>query len=234
MSKSIFIPEIAAKVAKIFEQNGGEFITPAKIIAEKISKITCFVFDWDGVFNTGRKGAEKTSDFAEPDTMALHIIRYAYWRKHGVLPIIAIITGVDNQSAYKLAQRDHLTHVFAGFKDKTEPLEMLKNIYNLKKENIATIFDDIIDYPLAIGSELRFLVRRNASPLFMNYFKENKLCDYITYSQQPDYPVREVAELIIGLSGKYDDMLASRFKEKEQYLEFWNTRQAVETKIHMA
>ncbi|TAF73233.1 MAG: hypothetical protein EAZ53_13310 [Bacteroidetes bacterium] len=126
MSKSIFIPDIAAKVAKIFQDNGGQFITPAKEIAEKVSKISCFVFDWDGVFNTGRKGAEKTSDFAEPDTMALHIIRYAYWRKHGVLPIVAIITGVDNESAYKLAQRDHLTHVFAGFKDKTEPLKTLQ------------------------------------------------------------------------------------------------------------
>ncbi|TAF73234.1 MAG: hypothetical protein EAZ53_13315 [Bacteroidetes bacterium] len=68
----------------------------------------------------------------------------------------------------------------------------------------------------------------------MDYFKENKLCDYITYSQQPDYPVREIAELIIGLGGKYDDMLISRFKEKEQYMQFWNTRQAVETKIDKA
>ncbi|TAG52322.1 MAG: hypothetical protein EAZ27_12445 [Cytophagales bacterium] len=231
MSKSIFIQDIALKAAKVFEENGGQFITPSKVLFNKLQNIHCFIFDWDGVFNDGRKSVETSSNFAEQDAMALHIIRYAYWKKYKKLPLIAIITGADNETAYSFAKREHLSVVFAGYKDKFQALELLRKDYSVNNEAIATIFDDIIDYPLAIESSVRFLVKRSASPLFMNYFKEHKLCDYITYCEQPNYPIREIAELTIGLWGNFDDMLISRFKEKETYAKFWDLRQSVETKI---
>lgn len=231
MTKSIFKADIALKAAVVFEQNGGQFVTPAKVIFNKLQQIHCFIFDWDGVFNDGRKSKETSSNFAEQDAMSLHIIRYAYWKKYGKLPIIAIVTGADNETAYSFAKREHLTVVLAGYKDKFESLDILKKEYNVANANIASVFDDIIDYPLAASSEVRFLVKRNASPLFMNYFKTHNLCDYITYSEQPNYPVREIAELIIGLWGNFDEMLLSRFTDKENYKKFWQLRQSVETKI---
>ncbi len=231
MAKSIFKSDVALKSTTVFEQNGGTFVTPPKNMIQKLSQIHCFVFDWDGVFNDGRKSKETSSNFAEQDAMSLHIIRYAYWKIHGKLPIIAIITGADNETAYSFAKREHLTLVIAGFKDKFESIEILKKEHTLGTNNIATIFDDIIDYPLAVSSALRFLVKRSASPLFLEYFKNNKLCDYITYSEQPNYPVREIAELVVGMMGNFDEMLISRFRDKETYKKFWELRQSVETKI---
>ncbi|MDX2195297.1 MAG: phosphatase [Cytophagales bacterium] len=226
-----FSKDIIAETAQMFTQLGGEFIIPPTDLAFKLKNIKCFVFDWDGVFNDGIKAIEKTSGFAEVDSMGVHIIRYAYWRLHGVLPIVAIITAQDNKTGLHFAEREHLTAAFAGFKDKSEPLQALQEQYALQKHEIATVFDDIIDYPLAVGSGLRFMIRRNASPMLKQYWVNHKLCDYITGSEQPHFPVREVCELVIALWGNYDDMLISRFTDKETYAKFWNERQSVQTKI---
>jgi 3-deoxy-D-manno-octulosonate 8-phosphate phosphatase (KDO 8-P phosphatase) len=232
VSKKLFIKDRINQAIEVYEKLGGEFVTPASEIASKIKNIHAFVFDWDGVFNDGRKGAEKTSDFSEIDSMGIHILRYCYWRTHGKLPIVAIITGAENSSAITFAERDHLTAVFSHFKDKSQALDAFKKEYKVDKNQIATVFDDIIDYPLANEAGLRFLVKRESSPLMKNYFREAKLCDYITANEQPQNPIREICELIIGFQGRYDDTLLTRFTEKEQYLEFWNTRQAVKTKFH--
>jgi 3-deoxy-D-manno-octulosonate 8-phosphate phosphatase (KDO 8-P phosphatase) len=232
MPKKLFINDRKAEAIKVFEELGGQFITPAEEISRKIKNIKAFVFDWDGVFNDGKKGAEKTSDFSEVDSMGIHIIRYCYWRTHGVLPIVAIITGSDNESAIKFAERDHLTTVFSYYKDKSQALNALKKEYRVTKDQIATVFDDIIDYPLAIDSGLRFLIKRDASPLFKKYFTENKLCDYVTANEQPKHPIREICELIVGLQGMYEDTLTSRFTDKVKYKEFWDLRQSVKTKFY--
>jgi 3-deoxy-D-manno-octulosonate 8-phosphate phosphatase (KDO 8-P phosphatase) len=209
MPKKLFINDRKAEAIKVFEELGGQFITPAEEISRKIKNIKAFVFDWDGVFNDGKKGAEKTSDFSEVDSMGIHIIRYCYWRTHGVLPIVAIITGSDNESAIKFAERDHLTTVFSYYKDKSQALNAL-----------------------AIDSGLRFLIKRDASPLFKKYFTENKLCDYVTANEQPKHPIREICELIVGLQGMYEDTLTSRFTDKVKYKEFWDLRQSVKTKFY--
>jgi 3-deoxy-D-manno-octulosonate 8-phosphate phosphatase (KDO 8-P phosphatase) len=231
MSDSLFSNDKIKETASIFENLGGQFIAEPLVLAKKIKQVKAFIFDWDGVFNDGRKGSGKVSDFAEPDTMALHTIRYAYWKLHGELPIIAIITGQHNEAAFELANREHLTIVFAGYKNKFEPIEILKKEFDLENNQLASTFDDIIDYPLMVSSDVRFLCKRSASPLFTKYVTENKLCDYITYSEQQSYPVREISELIIGMLGIYDETFISRFRDKDQYATFWDLRQSVETKI---
>lgn len=231
MSKYLFTKEKLAETAELFKQNGGQFITPPQELAQKLKKVKAFIFDWDGVFNDGRKGSGKTSDFAEPDTMALHTIRYAYWLKHGELPIVAIMTGQKNESAFEMAEREHLNIVFAGYRDKFEPIEMLKSQFGLKQEELASTFDDIIDYPLMVSTGVRFLCKRESSPLLTKYIIDNKLCDYITYSVQQNNPVREISELIIGLGGNYEEMFISRFTNKERYKEFWDLRQSGKTQI---
>jgi len=214
-----------------FENIGGQFILPSKEIASKLKNIKAFVFDWDGVFNDGIKGEGKTSGFSEADAMALHILRYAYWRLTGAVPIIAIITAQKNESAVKFAEREHLHKVYYNYKDKYVPVELLCKEYNISKENIASAFDDIIDYPLAMSTQLRFLIRRKASPLFHKYFTEHKLCDYVTGCESPDHPIREIVELIIGLLGIYDEVLISRFTEKDKYKQYWDLRNAVKTEL---
>lgn len=232
MTKKLFVKDRISETIELFKNIGAQFVIPPADIASKIKNIHAFVFDWDGVFNNGKKGAEKTSDFSEVDSMGIHILRYCYWRKHGKLPIVAIITGAHNDSAIKFAERDHMTAVFTHYKDKSQALEILKKEYKIKSSEIATVFDDIIDYPLAIDSGLRFLIKRNANPLMNKYFIDNKLCDYVTGNEQPNTPIREICELIIGLQGSYEETFITRFTEKEKYLKFWNERQDLKPKFY--
>jgi len=232
MTKPLFTKDKITETAKIFESLGGKFITKPQVLGNKIKKLKGFIFDWDGVFNDGRKGSGKTSDFSEADSMALHTIRYAYWLKNGEIPFIAIITGQNNQCAFEMAERERLNVVFAGYKDKFEPIEMMKKEFGLKTDELASTFDDIIDYPLMVSTAVRFLCKREASPLLTKYVAEHNLCDYITYCEQPHNPVREISELLIGMLGNYEQMFSSRFKNKEQYKVFWELRQAGKTKIY--
>ena len=219
------------KTADLFEEIGAKFITPPTQLAQKLKSVSGFIFDWDGVFNDGYKGINRTSDFAEPDAMALHTLRYAYWKIHGKLPVIAIITGQHNETAFQLAEREHLALVLAGFRDKFEALEKMKVEFGLNKEELVSVFDDIIDYPLAVSTGVRFLVNRPASPMLKQYFIKNDLCDVITGSTSGNYAIREISELVIGLWGNYDEMFISRFRDKDKYEEFWNLRQSVKTII---
>ena len=218
-------------IAEQFEHIGGLFVTPAAEIADRLKKIKAFVFDWDGVFNDGIKGQEKSSGFSEADAMAMHILRYAYWRLTGEVPKIAVITAQKNESAVKFAEREHFSRVYYNFKDKYIPVEMLSKDFGLKKENIASAFDDIIDYPLAMTTNVRFLINRKSSPLFKSYFIKNNLCDYLTGCESPSHPIREICELIVGLLGIYDEVLITRFTEKEKYQEFWKARNANPTEL---
>ena len=43
----------------------GKFVKNAEEFAAKIPQIKAFVFDWDGVFNSGEKSAEGSSLFSE-------------------------------------------------------------------------------------------------------------------------------------------------------------------------
>jgi len=219
------------EVAEQFEHIGGRFVTPAAEISIRLKKIKAFIFDWDGVFNDGIKGHEKSSGFSEADAMALHILRFAYWRLTSAVPVIAIITAQKNESAVKFAEREHLTRVYYNFKDKYLPVESICKDYGFQKENIASVFDDIIDYPLAMTTNVRFLINRKSSPLFKSYFINNNLCDYITGCESPQHPVREICELIIGLLGIYDEVLISRFTEKEKYQQYWTARNQNSTQL---
>jgi 3-deoxy-D-manno-octulosonate 8-phosphate phosphatase (KDO 8-P phosphatase) len=218
-------------VAEQFEHIGGLFVTPAAVIAERLKKVKAFVFDWDGVFNDGIKGHESSSGFSEADAMALHILRYAYWKLTGSVPLISIVTAQKNESAVKFAQREHLSRVYYNFKDKYIPVELLSKEFGFTKENIASAFDDIIDYPLAMTTNVRFLINRKSSPLFKSYFIKNNLCDYLTGCESPQHPIREICELIVGLLGNYDDVLISRFKDKAIYQEYWKARNEKETEL---
>lgn len=219
------------EIASHFEHMGATFVIPPIQIANRLKNIKAFVFDWDGVFNDGIKGHDRSSGFSEADAMALHILRYAYWRTTGQVPVIALITAQKNESAVKFAEREHLTRVYYNFKDKYLAVEMLSKDYGFTKEDIATTFDDIIDYPLSMTSNVRFLINRKASPLFKSYFIKHNLCDYVTACESPNHPVREICELVIGLLGIYDDVLITRFSEKEKYQEFWKARNEKPTEL---
>ncbi|MEM9982053.1 MAG: phosphatase, partial [Bacteroidota bacterium] len=148
------------RTVQLFEAIGGVFTTPPDHIIDGLKNIKAFLFDWDGVFNTGYKGLTVGSPYAEADAMGTNLLRFTYWLQHGVLPFTAIITGQNNQAAFELAKREHFQAVYYGIKHKVEALQHLQATYQIAPSQIAFSFDDVLDLSAAEVVGLRFLIKR--------------------------------------------------------------------------
>jgi 3-deoxy-D-manno-octulosonate 8-phosphate phosphatase (KDO 8-P phosphatase) len=216
---------------KEFVKLGGTFLTPVEEINSSLARIKAFVFDWDGVFNDGRKTSDKDSTFSEIDSMGINLLRFNYWLKNNQFPLIFIITGMKNQAATDFSKREHFDGIYLNVKNKREALDSICNNYKIVAKEIACIFDDVLDIELAKLSGLSFIVGRKANPLLMNYVKQNKICNYISAFSGANYAVREICELLIGLSGDYNRTLELRIQFKGEYEEFLNKRNAIDTDV---
>ena len=84
--------------AGMFQTLGARFVTAPEALQKKLSRIRALIFDWDGVFNAGQKGEGVTSHFTEPDSMGSNMLRFGLWLPQRRMPIVAVITGVDNST----------------------------------------------------------------------------------------------------------------------------------------
>ena len=84
---------------------------------------------------------------------------------------------------------------------------------------------------MAFGCGIRVLVRRDASPLLHDYVARQGLCDYITAHPAERHAVREVCELLLGLLGSFDAVVASRVAMDPVYMGYFAARQSVKTQI---
>jgi 3-deoxy-D-manno-octulosonate 8-phosphate phosphatase (KDO 8-P phosphatase) len=222
------LPELVDK----FSAAGGSFVTPAEELLQKLEECRAIVFDWDGVFNAGRKGQAVSSGFSEADSMGTNMLRYGLWRKLGELPYTAIISGENNESAIAFAEREHLTAVYTGIRKKQDVIAHLTADSALQPQQIACVYDDINDLPMAAVCGLRFMVRRDSSPMFADYVERRGLCDYVTGAKSGGNPVREICELLLGLMAAYDDVIASRVASDDKYESYLGTRQSVLTRCY--
>jgi 3-deoxy-D-manno-octulosonate 8-phosphate phosphatase (KDO 8-P phosphatase) len=215
----------------LFEDLGGEFITPPVQLMQKWRKIKAFVFDWDGVFNTGIKGYETTSHFTEADSMGVNMLRFSYWlnNKHEQ-PLSAIITGQNNVSALHFAKREHFNFIFSGCPDKQSAFTEFLNISDVKPEEVMYVFDDVLDLTIASKCGLRVMINRYASPLFYNHVKNKQLADYISFNEGGENAVREICELFIGLNGNYSDVMEKRMAFEGDYKTYLDQR----NKVHLS
>lgn len=211
-----------------FEAIGGSFVASPAEIAAALRRCRGAVFDWDGVFNSGRKGMSTESDFTEADSMGTNMLRYGLWRSAGQLPFTAIISGEDNKSAIRFARRECFDSVYTGIKDKRNVIEHLSSQNNIDAKELICVFDDINDLGMAELCGVRLMVRRDASPLLKEYAVQRSLCEYVTGSSE--FAVREICELLLGLLGAHDDVVQSRVAYDEEYRRYFQARQAVTTK----
>ena len=220
-----------AELESRFAKLGAVFLTSPEVLRNRLRSIRGLVSDWDGVFNAGSKGAGAASTFAEPDSMGLNLLRYALYREHNRLPVAALITGEDNPSARAFAQREHFHAIYHGTRVKGSAIEELCAAHKLSSEQLICMFDDVNDLGMAFGCGIRVLVRRNASPLLHDYVARQGLCDYITAHPADRHAVREVCELLLGLLGSFDAVVASRVAMDAVYLGYFTARQSVTTQI---
>jgi 3-deoxy-D-manno-octulosonate 8-phosphate phosphatase (KDO 8-P phosphatase) len=216
-----------------FVKLGGIFLTPAKRISSSLSDIKAFVFDWDGVFNDGRKTSETDSTFSEIDSMGINLLRFDYWLRKRQIPRIFIITGMKNQAATEFSKREHFDGIFLNVKNKREALESVCSNYKIGANEVAFIFDDVLDINVAKMTGLSFFVGRKSNPLLTDYIKQNKICNYITAFSGEDHAIREICELSIGLSGDYNRTIELRIQFKGEYEEYLEKRGIINTEIVM-
>ncbi len=214
-----------------FEDIGGVFLIPAEEIAQKLQSIKAFIFDWDGVFNNGMKSAEKGSTFSEADSMGINMLRFNHWRIKKEIPGVAIISGENNNTAIDFANREHFDAVYINSSNKKKVLQLFSEKYAILFSEMAFVFDDILDVSASSLCNLSFCVRRNASPLFQDYIIANRACDYITGSEGGHHAVREITELIIGLSGNYNETISKRIEFGDEYKKYLAQRNMLNTVI---
>ena len=220
------------KIENIFVKQGGEFISSPFDISQKLKLIKAYIFDWDGVFNSGTKGEGISSTYSEADSMGTNILRFGHslLNQHK-LPIIAIITGENNISAKKLVFREHFHHLYFRISNKKTALNHLQDIYKLKDNEIAFFFDDILDFPIAERCGLRFMIKRKASSLLINYAKSNNLVDYLSAQEGGNNAVREIVELILGLNNNFYQIIRERTDYSEVYTNYLSKRNKITPQI---
>lgn len=217
---------------KIFQEKGGEFVSSPFLMKEKLQNIKAVLFDWDGVFHSGYKNETRTSSFSEADSMGVNMLRFGlYLQQNQEIPFTAIITGENNPTAEYWAQREHLDAVIQGAKDKRKAVDYLQNEFGISAEEILFVFDDILDLSLAERVGARCLIQKPANPLFIDFCRNRKLVDYITFSTGAEHAVREVSEVALSLLGRLEETIEKRMQFDGEYAEYLAIRQAKQTQL---
>lgn len=218
-------------IERRFSELGGRFVTPAAQIAAAARGIRALVFDWDGVFNSGEKKAGG-SGFSEADSMGTNMLRFALWRRLGTQPVCAIVSGADNPAAREFAKRERFHAVYSGKRNKSVAFAAFTATHALEPSEVAFVFDDINDLAMARACGLRVLVRREASPLFLDHAVENGACDYVTAQESGRYAVREACELVCGLLDQFEAVVVARSRMEPDYEAYFSERQQIVTESH--
>lgn len=214
-----------------FKNLGAEFVTPIKEFVEKLTTIRAFITDWDGVFNQGLKTPQSPSGFLEANSMGINLLRFAFWKQHQQMPPLAIITGAYNPGAIYLGKREHFDSVYFQIRNKSDALLHFCEEAGIQPKQVAFFFDDANDLSAAQLCGMRFLIRRQASPLFLDFVKRHQLCDYITAHEGGNNAIREVCELLIHYLDNYDQILKSRMYLDDDFEAYSQLRRQVETKL---
>lgn len=221
--------DAVAVTEQLFTKLGGQFVTPAAELAQKLRSVRAVVFDWDGVFNDSVKTGSGSSSFSEVDSMGTNLLRFGLWLHHQEqLPVAAVITGVTNTLADHLVGREHFQACYSQAKHKVEVLAHLLDQHGLQPSEVAFFFDDALDLSVAEVVGVRVLIHRRANPLLTNYVVQNRLADYLTAHPSGQWAVREGCELLLGLLGQFEPVMAERLRYRPVYDRYYTQRQAIE------
>jgi 3-deoxy-D-manno-octulosonate 8-phosphate phosphatase (KDO 8-P phosphatase) len=218
-----------------FTKSGGQFITSFSSLKKKMSLIRAYIFDWDGVFNDARKTGESQSYFTEVDSMGTNLLRFSHWLKNKhTLPFTAVISGEQNDAARFFLTREHFNAGYFQAKNKLIAFHHFCEQHNIKPQEIAFVFDDVLDMSVAAEAGLRICVHRKSNPLMNDFLFRNKLVDYFTANSGANHAVREAMELLITLHGNAEQVFSSRMKYDNHYTSYIAARNIPETVFYSA
>jgi 3-deoxy-D-manno-octulosonate 8-phosphate phosphatase (KDO 8-P phosphatase) len=222
-----------AAIQAIFEQTGGRFVAPSAVLAEKLAKVKCLVFDWDGVFHPGTKQPGGASTFSEVDSMGINLLRFALFLKNGTAPKTLIITGEDNPTARYYAEREHFDAVYFKARRKDIAFDHWLADQAIAPEETLFVFDDVLDVGLARKVGVRMGIPHRSAPLFARFLVHEGCVDYLSGSPSGQ-ALREISELCIALIGDFNATLEHRIAFSETYARYWEERNAGGTTVHIS
>lgn len=211
-------------VDQIFSEKGGRFVTPFSVFKENLRSVKAILFDWDGVFNGGKKGGGVPSGFSEIDSMGTNLLRYGLWLEHSrQLPFTALITGADNPAAAEMCTREHFDAVYFKVPDKRKAFEHILATVNIQPYESAFVFDDVLDLPVAKNAGLRIMVTDPAK-IWLNTLIDGQFTDYITAFEAGSGAVREACELMLASMSIYEQVLDERMNFSDSYKTYLSSR----------
>jgi 3-deoxy-D-manno-octulosonate 8-phosphate phosphatase (KDO 8-P phosphatase) len=166
-------------------------------LKERAGKIKLLLLDVDGVLTDGRiiydsKGRD-SKFFDVHDGMGVYALS-----KAGIKTVLITAKG---SAAIKPRARDmRVAEVFSDVSPKSAILDKLLKKYNVLKDEVCFVGDDLVD--LGLIKLVGFGVAvSNAS------FEIKEAASYITTNHGGRGAVREVAELILKSQGKWEDII---------------------------
>jgi 3-deoxy-D-manno-octulosonate 8-phosphate phosphatase (KDO 8-P phosphatase) len=160
---------------------------------KKLKKITCFVFDVDGVFTNNGLIATESGDlqrtFNAKDGFALKTaIKKGYE--------VCIITGGTSLAVHRRFELLGVKHNYYRVSNKLKVLQDFLNTENISPENVLYIGDDIPDYESMLVCGLK-CCPEDAVP------EIQLIADYICAKKGGDACVREVIEMVLKVQNKW-------------------------------
>ena len=216
---------------KPFTDNGLRVIGSEEELLRRLARTKAVLFDWDGVFNDGFKDAEGGSPFGEVGSMGVNLLRFALWLRNGSLPKAAVITGQHNTFADRFAHRERLHGVYMGFANKPDALDAFLAKHGLEADEVAFVFDDAIDLPVAARCGFRVLIGSPATTWFVEQVVERGEADLVTANSGGQNGLREATDALIALLGNGAEVIAHRAGFTETYQRYLAKRQAVEPEV---
>jgi len=168
-----------------------------QMIQDRARNIRMLILDIDGVMTDGsiildNRGNELKA-FHVRDGHGIKMLQKADIR-------VAIITGRTSEVVARRAHELGITDVYQGFHEKGAAYEELRFKTGIADTQISCIGDDIVDIPM---------LRRVALPIAVadatEETKESAL--YVTQARGGRGAVREVCELILRATGKWNGLL---------------------------
>lgn len=167
-------------------------------VTDRMKEIHLILLDVDGVLTDGRLGmtaaGEEIKFFSVYDGLAIRVAQNAGWK-------VGFLSGRKSKEVELRARELGVEIVVQGSRDKIKDLETILVENNLEAFQVAYIGDDLPDLPV-----LKRVGFSAAPHNAADVVKES--VDYVTERRGGEGAVREVVDLLLKASGKWDEVLS--------------------------
>lgn len=172
-----------------------------KSYKELLKQITTFVFDVDGVLTDGSVTITSSGELLRKMN-----IKDGYAIKTAIDSgfNVCIISGGSNEGVRKRLKGLGVTDIYLGAHNKTEQLEEYQDIYNLNRNEILYMGDDLPDYEVMKLVDLP-CCPQDAAP------EIKAISKYISHKKGGEGCVRDVIEQVLKIHGKWNQNTNAKY-----------------------